>query len=853
MTGRTRLLAVEPLEARDTPAVLYVAPSGADANPGSATAPLLTLQAAADRVAPGDTVLVRAGAYQGFNLTTDGTAAARITFRADPAAPKGAVVVDRPNPWNGLDGINLEGASYVTIDGFTVTGQPRAGIRSVTNEFVVIRNNVADANTRWGIFTGFSADLTVEYNQASRSAVEHGIYVSNSADRPIVRGNTAFENRGCGIHMNADASQGGDGVISDAVIEGNILRANGAGGGAAINLDGVQDSDVRNNLILDARATGIALFRQEGAAGSANNRVVNNTVVVDYAASPAAGRWAVSISGGSTGTVLRNNVLFSTHSFRGAVAVAADSLAGLASDYNAVEDRFSADGGNTALDLAGWQAATGQDRNSVRLADVAALNGLFVDRPGGDYHLRPGSPAVDRGTPLGAPAADFEGQARPAGAGYDIGADEYVATPPPNAPPTVSAVPDRTVPAGGSTGAVPFTVGDTETSAGALAVTASSSDPTLLPPGGIVLGGAGASRTVTLTPAAGRSGTAAVTLTVADAGGATASVTFTLTVTPPPVGQPYAAGTDAGPVATVALFNPDGSARLRVRPFGDAYTGGVRVAAGDVTGDGVPDVVVGSNGGMYSQAVVVDGATGAVRPEQLLPRGWSYGGVAVAVGDVTGDGVADIALGTDDGGPRARVIRGGDFALLADFVAGPAAGFWGQTQVALGDLNADGAADLVVAGYYSTGTTVYGFTGTSLRPGTAPSPVFAPFNPGAVGAGKGVFLAVGDVDGDGDGDLVLGAGAWGNGRVVAYSGRALVQANARVVLADFAPAGVASTTGVRVAVRDVNADGRGDILTASGEVLTAFAGGNLPAVGIRPSVLRATDPYPDLPGGVWVG
>ena len=526
-------LSVECLETRETPAILYVDPTGSDLNTGSSTSPLFTLQTAANRVAAGDTVYVGAGTYRGFNLTTSGTAVARITFAANPAAAAGSVVVNQPNPWNNADGINLEGASYVTVQGFTVTGQPRAGIRSVANGFVEIRNNTADANTVWGIFTGFSSDLLIENNRASRSAQQHGIYVSNSADRPVIRGNTVTENFASGIQLNADLSQGGDGVISNAVIERNILRANGAGGGASINLDGVQDSDIRNNIIDGARASGIALFKQDGATGSRNNRIVNNTVVVDNSINIGNGRWGVTISGGSTGNTLRNNVIFSTQSFRGAIELAADSQTGLVSDYNAIEDRFSVDGGGSAIGLAAWQTATGQDRNSVRLADVTALNGLFVNRATGDYHLAAGSAAIDRGTATGAPTTDYEGQPRPSGAGYDIGADEFVtAVPPANTPPTISSVPNVTIAYNGTSGAIRFTVGDAETSASALTVTVSSTNPNLIPVTGLVLSGSGANRTLTITPARRKFGTATITLRVMDAGGLFTTTTFTVTVPP---------------------------------------------------------------------------------------------------------------------------------------------------------------------------------------------------------------------------------------------------------------------------------------------------------------------------------
>ena len=111
----------ERLEDRAVPTVYYVSTTGSNGGAGTSAAPWQTLQYAAGRVAPGDTVVVRAGDYAGFQLTTSGTAAAPIAFQADP----GARVTAR-NPVT-PDGVNLEGASYVTIQGFAVVNQPRAG------------------------------------------------------------------------------------------------------------------------------------------------------------------------------------------------------------------------------------------------------------------------------------------------------------------------------------------------------------------------------------------------------------------------------------------------------------------------------------------------------------------------------------------------------------------------------------------------------------------------------------------------------------------------------------------------------------------------------------------------------
>ena len=101
-----------------------------------------------------------------------------------------------------------------------------------------------------------------------------------------------------------------------------------------------------------------------------------------------------------------------------------------------------------------------------------------------------------------------------------------------NTAPTVSAVPDQSTNQDTAVGPIAFTVGDAQTPAADLLVTASSSNPSLVPASGLALGGSGAGRTLTITPAAGASGAATITLTVTDAAGLRTSVTFDLTVRP---------------------------------------------------------------------------------------------------------------------------------------------------------------------------------------------------------------------------------------------------------------------------------------------------------------------------------
>ena len=409
------LAAVLAWAATDAAAAIYhVAPppAGNDANPGSEAAPWATLQHAAGRVQAGDTIRVRSGNYVGAQFTTPGTAAQPIVLEAWPGETV-QIVADNPQT---PDGINLEGASWMTVQGFTVNGRSRAGIRAVTCHHVTLRNNRMDQNGRWGILTGFCDDLLIEGNVASRSVVEHGIYVSNSADRPVIRGNTCWGNRANGIHMNGDIeSGGGDGIISEAVVEANTIYDNGAGGGSGINMDGVRNSLVRNNLIHASHASGISIYRADGGGASSGNRVLNNTVLV-----AADGRWALNIQNGSTGTVVRNNILLNAHSYRGSIDISADSLAGLDSNNNVLMDRLTTNGGDTILTLAQWRQQTGQDAQSL----VATPAQLFVGAAANDYRLSATSPALDAGQVRADVPTDIAGVARPQGAGYDIGAYE---------------------------------------------------------------------------------------------------------------------------------------------------------------------------------------------------------------------------------------------------------------------------------------------------------------------------------------------------------------------------------------------------------------------------------------------
>ncbi|MCE9614691.1 MAG: right-handed parallel beta-helix repeat-containing protein [Lentisphaerae bacterium] len=413
----------------------YVATTGSDASNGlSEVAAFRTVQKAVNSVAPGDTILLLPGAYAGARIERSGSSEAPITLR--PATPGTATLNASSAAAVHQSVLELEtySAPYVvrhwTIEGLRVVNSGRYGIDARSTQFLVVRGNTVSNSASTGIFTAFSYDALIEGNTCSDNR-EHGIYYNNSSDRFVIRGNTLHHNRNAGLHMNADISVAPptgspwvwDGAISDGIVENNVIFSNGQGG-AGINMDGVERTIVRNNLIYNStNNSGIALFKGNAAIASRLNWIVNNTIIMGANN----GGWAINLA--STGCVSNrvfNNLTYCFHSFRGSITIPVANLEGFVSDYNTVIGRFSINDGGNVINLTSWRTH-GYDLHSF----VAAPASLVMD-PFSDLHLLPGSAAVDRGLDRPEAPRDLLGVARPLDGNadgtnaWDIGAYEYV-------------------------------------------------------------------------------------------------------------------------------------------------------------------------------------------------------------------------------------------------------------------------------------------------------------------------------------------------------------------------------------------------------------------------------------------
>ena len=284
-------------------------------------------------------------------------------------------------------------------------------------------------------------------------------------------------------------------------------------------------------------------------------------------------------------------------------------------------------------------------------------------------------------------------------------------------------------------------------------------------------------------------------------------------------------GAGGARLSTINSPNPQGGS---VPPYGWGSRFGWSVAAGDVDGDGTPDIAIGAPGETVDSILdegrvyVFSGRTGVLlytfespNPEPNPLYGGRFGD-ALAMGDIDGDGRADIIVGADQetiaGSTvgRAYAFSGASGAMTHTFTGSLTTGGFGWS-LAVGDVDGNGTNDVVVGALHDNDGigAVYAFSGSGTQLFTLTTP-----NP-QLNAYFGNAVALGDVDGDGTMEIAVGAHdedvgtTVQGGRVYLFSGETLLHT---FVSPDLAPQ---SLFGSEVALGDVNGDGHADIAVAA--------------------------------------
>ncbi len=224
--------------------------------------------------------------------------------------------------------------------------------------------------------------------------------------------------------------------------------------------------------------------------------------------------------------------------------------------------------------------------------------------------------------------------------------------------------------------------------------------------------------------------------------------------------------TGPGQEPWVKVFDREGHDVTEFKAYADNIQGGVYVACGDVDGDGKGEIVTGVPEGFGPHVRVFDGVTG----EPDVTAGFfAYAsnlrtGIRVATGDLDGDGTDEIICGTGNGaGTHVRTFTGtGEMIFTPGFFVGSETERTG-IKVAAGDINGDGRDEIITAsGPGKTPPEIKVFTRYGVETNS--------FMPYAETFSGGIKVVSGDVDGDGVDEIITGVEEGGGPHVRVFDG-----------------------------------------------------------------------------------
>jgi parallel beta-helix repeat protein len=435
-----------PTPSGATACTLHVSTSGSDANVGSFSLPLRTVQAAINRVTAGSTICLMQGRYAGALINNKfGQESAWITLTSYPGQRATIdAYADRyatsPFP------IELYGSRYFEIRDLDITdssplldstrfedySKNRAGGIALSNaydgtvpSYIRIQNCRIYHVSGSGVGTGYDAhhveflDNIVE--NAGLNHLGYGIYFGGSDH--VIRGNVMRNNLAYGMHIYSEkfgtTTQFGRTLgmpPTRILVENNLIYGNGLipyglgwpgyegygprGDGILLfgstSDGGARDNVIRGNIIFGNGGTGIFTDSRSGSID--NNTIYNN------------GSGGVSLHqmpSGVPGMLVRNNILYKN-----------------CSRCTPGYGEHDPGSGHTFLNNLFGTASPSFVGGSVFRNNLYFTDPKFVNE-GGDFHLQSTSPAINAGTALATPVSDQDGTPRPQGGAFDIGAFEY--------------------------------------------------------------------------------------------------------------------------------------------------------------------------------------------------------------------------------------------------------------------------------------------------------------------------------------------------------------------------------------------------------------------------------------------
>jgi hypothetical protein len=315
------------------------------------------------------------------------------------------------------------------------------GIRGGTNDrdAVVLAGNGmarADDNVTFGIWTGGGVDGVTIANLTIRDVPSHAIIFNAGTQKPHVFNVHLIDTGQQFIKSNPDGKGGGvnGGLVEYSLIEYTTMAKDDYTNGVDVHTGAhwIIRRNLFRNIVSAKGLAGPAVLMWNHSTGTIteSNEFVNCARGVSYGLQDVQGF-------DHAGGIIRNNYFFRAADQPGDAAIlVADSpdtqvvnnTVFVSGTYRTpIEYRFPGTTGTLIVNnitdgsIAARNGASATSRTNIEGADA----GLFVNALAGDLHLAAtAAKAIDRGTAIAEVTDDWDGDPRPIGAGFDIGADE---------------------------------------------------------------------------------------------------------------------------------------------------------------------------------------------------------------------------------------------------------------------------------------------------------------------------------------------------------------------------------------------------------------------------------------------